>query len=48
MQRRLSLAAQSFPIDGKFTISRGAKTHAKVILCEIGQDGRTGRGECVP
>jgi L-alanine-DL-glutamate epimerase-like enolase superfamily enzyme len=48
MPRRLSVIAQSFPIAGKFTISRGAKTQAEVIMCEIAEGSATGRGECVP
>lgn len=46
--RQLSVKIESYPIDGVFTISRGAKTHADVILCEITEKGVVGRGECVP
>jgi L-Ala-D/L-Glu epimerase len=48
MRRVLSVAAQRFPIAGTFTISRGSKTEAEVIACDVSQDGRGGRGECVP
>ena len=48
MRRVLSVAAERFPIAGAFTISRGSKTEAEVIACAVLQDGRTGRGECVP
>ena len=48
MARVLSVAAERFPIAGTFTISRGSKTEAEVIACAVSQDGRTGRGECVP
>ena len=48
MRRVLSVAAERFPIAGTFTISRGSKTEAEVIFCSISQDGRMGRGECVP
>ena len=48
MRRVLSVAAERFPIAGTFTISRGSKTEAEVIACAVLQDGRTGRGECVP
>lgn len=46
--RKLSILKESFPIAGSFTISRGAKTAADVLVCAIAQNGRTGRGECVP
>jgi L-alanine-DL-glutamate epimerase-like enolase superfamily enzyme len=48
MRRVLSVAAERFPIAGTFTISRGSKTEAEVIVCAVSQDGRTGQGECVP
>jgi L-alanine-DL-glutamate epimerase-like enolase superfamily enzyme len=44
----LSLAIERWPIAGSFTISRGAKTEAVVVMAEL-SDGRVrGRGECVP
>ena len=46
--RKLQLTHESWPIAGIFTISRGSKTSSEVILAEIEQDGRVGRGECVP
>ncbi len=56
--RRLSVRHESFPIAGSFTISRGSKTTAEVVLVEItdGSNGTgqpdtgqyRGRGECVP
>ena len=48
MARVISVEAERFPIAGTFTISRGSKTEAEVITCTIGQDGHSGRGECVP
>lgn len=48
MNRTLLAAAESFPIAGAFTISRGAKTTAEVVTCTIGASGALGRGECVP
>ena len=48
MSRVLSVAEESFPIEGTFTISRGSKTRADVITCTISQAGVIGRGECVP
>ncbi len=39
---------ESWPIAGRFTISRGSKTASEVILVEIEEAGFKGRGECVP
>ncbi len=39
---------ERWPIAGSFTISRGIKTEAVVVVAEIGRNGHTGRGECVP
>ncbi|MBM6594491.1 N-acetyl-D-Glu racemase DgcA [Microvirga pudoricolor] len=48
MTRRLAVAAESFPIAGKFTIARGSRTEAVVVTATIHEDGAIGRGECVP
>jgi L-Ala-D/L-Glu epimerase len=48
MMRKLRLRHESWPIAGRFTISRGSKTVAEVILAEIEQGDALGRGECVP
>ncbi|WP_440410762.1 N-acetyl-D-Glu racemase DgcA [Neorhizobium petrolearium] len=48
MSRHLEATTESFPIAGKFTISRGSKTEADVVTCMIHENGRSGRGECVP
>lgn len=48
MRRILSIEAESFPIAGRFTISRGSKTEAEVLTCTITQGCFSGRGECVP
>ncbi len=47
---RLSLAAriEAWPIAGAFTISRGAKREAVVVVAELSDGSHTGRGECVP
>jgi len=45
--RTVSVCAQSWPIAGAFTISRGAKHTAQVVVVEI-SGGAHGRGECVP
>ena len=39
---------ESWPIAGTFTISRGAKTEAVVVVAELGDGKARGRGECVP
>ena len=46
--RQLVVGRESWPIRGRFAISRGAKTTAEVVVASIAQDGATGRGECVP
>ena len=45
---RIEARAESWPIRGSFTISRGTKTEAEVVLVEIEEEGALGRGECVP
>ncbi len=39
---------ESWPIQGRFVIARGAKTAAEVVVATIHDNGHTGRGECVP
>ena len=48
MPRQLTIAHESWPIAGNFTISRGTKTSAEVVTVTLHRDGATGRGECVP
>ena len=43
-----SVAHESWPIAGSFTISRGSKTQADVVVVTLTKHGVTGRGECVP
>ncbi len=50
---RLSVNHESWPLSGSFTISRGTRTTAEVVVVELSlgeADGRvaSGRGECVP
>ncbi len=45
---KLTLSAQSFPIAGTFTISRGSKTSADVLVVELASGGHKGWGEAVP
>ncbi len=44
----LSIAQESWPITGSFTISRGSKTAADVVVVTLSDGEHTGRGECVP
>lgn len=44
----LSAHIESWPISGKFTISRGSKTNADVIVVQVTDGIITGQGECVP
>lgn len=45
---KMTISTQSWPINGAFTISRGSKTHADVVVVTLEQQGYVGRGECVP
>jgi L-alanine-DL-glutamate epimerase-like enolase superfamily enzyme len=44
----LAVRHESFPLAGRFTISRGSRTQSDVVVVELTQDGVTGRGECLP
>jgi L-alanine-DL-glutamate epimerase-like enolase superfamily enzyme len=44
----LSVTVERWPIAGAFTISRGAKTQAVVVVAELSGARARGRGECVP
>lgn len=44
----IKVYAESWPIRGKFSISRGAKTEAKVVVVELRDANFRGYGECVP
>jgi L-alanine-DL-glutamate epimerase-like enolase superfamily enzyme len=46
--RSLEIRSERFPLARAFTISRGSKTEAEVIVCTISEGGHAGRGECVP
>lgn len=45
---RLSVRDERWPIAGAFTISRGSKTEAHVVVATLEADGAIGRSECVP
>ena len=44
----LKVHSESWPIRGTFTISRGSKTTADVVVVELTRHGDSGRGEAVP
>ena len=44
----LAVRSERWPIAGAFTISRGAKTVAEVVVAELTDGTVAGRGECVP
>ncbi|MEL6819986.1 MAG: N-acetyl-D-Glu racemase DgcA [Pseudomonadota bacterium] len=44
----INVKCESYPIQGQFRISRGTKTAAEVLVCEISHNSHIGRGECVP
>jgi L-alanine-DL-glutamate epimerase-like enolase superfamily enzyme len=46
--RRLDTRIERWPIEGAFTIARGSKTEAVVVVVEIHEDGLVGRGEGTP
>ncbi len=48
MKTSLSLERETWPIRGAFTISRGSKTAADVIVCRLQREEAVGWGECVP
>ena len=48
MPRNLSVTVERFPLAREFRISRGAKSEAVVVTCQIEDEFGRGRGECVP
>jgi len=46
--RRVTVAVERWPITGGFTISRGSRTEAVVVVATIEEGPLKGRGECVP
>jgi L-alanine-DL-glutamate epimerase-like enolase superfamily enzyme len=45
---KLETAVETWPLAGRFTISRGSKTEARVVVVTIQDGPHRGRGECVP
>ncbi len=48
MTRAVKVGVERWPLNRPFTISRGTKTEAEVVIVELEEDGARGRGECVP
>ncbi len=48
MSMSLHVRCERWPIGGAFTISRGSKTEAEVVVAELTDGAFTGRGECTP
>ncbi|WP_144183923.1 N-acetyl-D-Glu racemase DgcA [Elioraea rosea] len=48
MPRLLTVHEEVFPLRGTFRISRGSRTEARVLVCEITEGEAIGRGECTP
>jgi L-Ala-D/L-Glu epimerase len=48
MSVTLRVSCESWPIAGAFTISRGSKTMAEVVLAQLTDGAFPGRGECTP
>lgn len=46
--RKLTVHAEAWPLARPFTISRGTKTTAEVVVVELSGNGHLGRGEAVP
>ncbi len=44
----LTVSTETWPIAGAFTISRGRKTEARVVVATLTEGAARGRGECVP
>lgn len=42
------IAHESWPVAGHFTIARGSRTAAEVVVVTLTEAGAMGRGECVP
>src|SRR6476620_9657260 len=48
LSRKFSAIIERWPIAGSFTLSRGAKTEAVIVVATVSHGDHTGRGECVP
>ncbi len=48
MSRKLTIKQEKWKLAQTFTISRGSKTEAEIVVVELEENGKIGRGECVP
>jgi L-Ala-D/L-Glu epimerase len=48
VRRRLTVRAERWPVRGNFTISRGSVAEVELVVVELDEEGRLGRGECRP
>jgi L-Ala-D/L-Glu epimerase len=48
MAREQTVTAETFQIAGTFTIARGSRTEARVVVATLTDGAHRGRGECVP
>jgi len=48
MPLSLPVQTEAWPVAGAFTISRGVKTEAQVVVATLSDGRHRGRGECVP
>ena len=48
MNLEIAARIESWPIAGSFSIARGSRTEALVVVAEVTDGMHRGRGECVP
>jgi L-Ala-D/L-Glu epimerase / N-acetyl-D-glutamate racemase len=48
MSLSLTVRTERWPVAGTFTIARGSRSEAVVVVVELSDGSHTGRGECVP
>src|SRR5438094_5058224 len=48
MSLALTVAIERWPLMGTFSLARGTKTEAVVVVAELADGPHRGRGECVP
>ncbi|MEX0696377.1 MAG: N-acetyl-D-Glu racemase DgcA [Dongiaceae bacterium] len=46
--RQLRIVAETWPLAGRFAISRGSRTAADVVVVELAEGAAVGHGECMP